>query len=358
MTKIIFYLTTFLLLFVSQLEAQDSSHNGEEAKQTFESKVKLISSNIEKITKEEKSALKIDVEAINVDLQNGKITKEVADAAKQKLAENRAKSIEYRVTLEQKKLEELVQQKVDGNILGFDTIKKTNKLVLKWEKRDKDYVCKSKAEKRTTTQFVFALGLNNLATDGSFENSEYHFLGSHFYEWGVSYNTRLAKNNNLLHLKYGWSVVYNNLRPTDNRSYVVNGNQTNLQTNLNHLDDSRFRNVYLVAPLHLEFDFSGKSEKDGKSYFKTHQSVRFGMGGFGGIRLKTKQILKYEDEFGGNVRQKTKKDFNTSNYIYGVSAYLGYKETSLYVKYDLNPLFQNNAVKQNNVSLGIRFDFN
>ena len=29
------------------------------------------------------------------------------------------------------------------------------------------------------------------------------------------------------------------------------------------------------------------------------------------------------------------------------------KETSLYVKYDLNPLFKDNAVKQNNISLGV-----
>jgi hypothetical protein len=68
--------------------------------------------------------------------------------------------------------------------------------------------------------------------------------------------------------------------------------------------------------------------------------------------------LKYEDEFGDDVKQKTKKDYNVSNFIYGVSAYIGYKETSLYVKYDLNPLFQDNLVKQNNVSLGVRWDFN
>jgi hypothetical protein len=33
-----------------------------------------------------------------------------------------------------------------------------------------------------------------------------------------------------------------------------------------------------------------------------------------------------------------------------------YKTTSLYLKYDLNPL--NNTIKQNNASLGVRFDFN
>jgi hypothetical protein len=38
-----------------------------------------------------------------------------------------------------------------------------------------------------------------------------------------------------------------------------------------------------------------------------------------------------------------------------VEHYVGYKATSLYLKYDLNPLFKDNAVKQNNTRL--RFDF-
>lgn len=196
-----------------------------------------------------------------------------------------------------------------------------------------------------------------MATDGKVEDSDFRFLGSHFYEWGVTYNSRIAKNNNLLHAKYGFSVMYNNLRPTDNRNFVVNGNQTNIEVNARDINDTRFRNVYLVAPVHLEFDFSGKTQSEEKSFFKTHQSVRFGIGGYAGINLKSKQITKYEDgDF--KSREKVKGDFNTSNFIYGLSTYIGYKETSLYLKYDLNPLFKDNAVKQNNVSLGLRFDLN
>lgn len=352
------YLVLMLGLLAGKLVAQDTSHKGEQANQTFESKAKAIATKIENITKEEKNSLKLEIESVNEQLEKGSITKDQADEKKNQLAEARAVIIENKVNVVHEELKNLVQQKVDGKIKESDFENKNNIINVRGFKFNSKRCDTILGEKRTTTQFVLALGLNNLATDGSLENSEYHFLGSHFYELGVSYNTRLAKNNNLLHLKYGWSVMYNNLRPTDNRNFMVNDDQTNLQTNVHHLDDSRFRNVYLVAPLHLEFDFSGKSEKDGKSYFKTHQDVRFGMGGFGGIRLKTKQILKYEDEFGDNVKQKTKKDFNASNYIYGISAYLGYKETSLYVKYDLNPLFQNNTVKQNNVSLGVRWDFN
>ena len=358
MTKIIFYLTVFILLFISKTQAQDTSQKGEKVKKTFESEVKIISIKIENITKEEKSTLKIEVEAVNVALENGKITKEEAEAKKQKLAETRAKNIENRVTIEQENLKNLVQQKVDGQITGKDTIKKPSKLILKWEKGDKDYIKEFKPEKRTTSQFVLAFGVNNLTADGVVANSDFYYWQSHFFEWGFTENTRIFKNNNLLHLKYGFSVMYNTISPTDNRYFVTSPNsQTNLEVFPSPLENSRFKNVYLVAPLHLEFDFSDNKSKNDSSGFSTHKGVRFGIGGYGGFRIKSKQKLYYyiDDD---KIRIKTKGDFNVNDFIYGVSTYLGYKETSLYLKYDLNPLFENNTIDENNISIGVRFDFN
>jgi hypothetical protein len=218
--------------------------------------------------------------------------------------------------------------------------------------------------KRTTSQLVLATGLNNVATNGSVSKSDFRYAGSHFYEWGLTYNTRLIDDNNLLHAKYGLSVMYNNLRPTNNRFFETNGSQTILQSNSTNpainsiqIDDARLRNVYLVLPLHLEFDFSKKVVKEDRTYFKTHQSWRIGLGGYAGTRLKTKQILKYQVD-NHEVTDKYKGGYNTSDFIYGLSSYVGYGATSLYLKYDLNPLFKDNVVKQNNVSLGLRFDFN
>lgn len=347
------YLALSLCLFASKMVAQE----------TFESKAKAIADKIENITKEEKATLKSEVEAVNVQLENGSITKEQADSKKKDLAQARATIIENRVAVAQEELKDLVQQKVNGKITDTkdadsSKVRIGKRLVLTYEndsvRRKKHYEYR---ERRTTSQFVFALGLNNVVTDGSVDNSDFKFAGSRFYEWGLSYNSRLFKNDNLLHLKYGVSVMYNDLRPTENRVFAVNGNQTTLQTSTIDLKSARFRNVYLVAPLHLEFDFTKKKEKDGKNYFNTHNSFRLGVGGYAGIRIKSKQKIEYEiDDV--DYDEKAKGDFNASNFIYGLSAYVGYKETSLYIKYDLNPLFQDNVVKQNNVSLGVRFDFN
>lgn len=344
MRNVTFYLAGFLILFLTQVYGQE----------TFESRARTIAFKIESITKEEKLALKNEVESVNVELEKNSITKEQADEKKAKFAEVRAKNIETRVVEVQKDLNDLVQEKVDGKIKEEDSTRRFTFTFPNMKIKDRlDY-----RERRTTSQFVFAFGLNNLATDKAVANSDYRYWGSHFYEWGVTWNTRILKNNNLLHAKYGMSLMYNNLRPTDNRLFVENGKTTNLEVSPTHLEDSRFRNVYLVVPMHLEFDFSGKTQMEDKTIFRTHQALRIGLGGYVGGNIKSKQILSFEDENGNDVKQKTKGDFNVNDFIYGASAYIGYKELSLYAKYDLSPLFSNNAVDQNNVSLGLRFDFN
>lgn len=356
MQKIIFYVAVLLCTFVTQMYSQS----------TFEDQAKVIAQNISRITSEEKEALKKEVEDINKLLESGAITATVADERKIKAAEERAKNIETRVAQEQAKLDLLVKDQVEGKIASsIDSVSTSkNKVAITWDLDDdtKDWSWKSKNEKRTTSQFVFAFGLNNLMTDGDFdslENSDFKTWGSNFFEWGFTMNTRLMKDHNLLHLKYGLSLMYNNLRATDNRYFVKNGNVTELQTFQDHdLCENKFRNSMIVLPLHLEFDFTPKSVgDDGVTRFKTHKSVRLGLGGFAGLNFQTTQKLKWEED-DIRIKYKQKGDFNVNTFVYGLSGYLGYGATSIYIKYNLNELFKDNPVDQNNVSLGLRFDFN
>jgi len=355
MSRIIFYIVLITLSAVTQVFSQE----------TFEQRARTIAFNIEKITKEEKEALKKEVENIDQQLESGSISSVQAQEAKERLAVVRAKNIEERIALEEQKLTALVKEKVDGKIeQNEDTLRfGKNRIYVSWDRdfNDTKKILKTWNESRTTTQFVFALGLNNVLTDGdlgSMEDSDFRVWGSYFYEWGVTWNTRIFKNDNLLHAKYGFSVMYNNLRPTQNRYFVKDGNQTLLETANVNLNESRFRNVQLVLPLHLEFDLTPKKvNEDGTYRFRTHEHIRFGIGGYTGLNFKSKQILTYRED---DIRTKIKDrgDFNVSNFVYGLSAYVGCGPISIYAKYDLNPLFIDNPVEQNNVSLGLRFDLN
>lgn len=341
---------------------------------TFEGRASQISESIKYEVREEKELLKREINAVDKELVNGSISKEQADEKKLKLAEIRAKNIEEKVKNHQEALNKLIQDDVDGKLpkqvggrnrvtMPLKNVQNVNigehsDLVLPAMKNydgQKDKDCRQ--NQRTSSQIVFATGVNNLVTDGAVANSKFRYMQSRFYEWGLTLNSRIFPNHNLLHAKYGFSLMYNDLRPTDNRYFVVNGNETDLMTNTIPQKDARFRNVNLVFPLHLEFDFTKPTVKDGKTYFKSHNSFRFGLGGYFGANLKSKQILEYDQNDYHRI-EKTRGDYNVNTFIYGLSTYIGYKATSLYLKYDLNPLFKDNTVKQNNVSLGLRFDFN
>lgn len=346
MKTIIFYLTALLCLAASKLEAQ-----------TFERRARDISYNIAQISKEEKDSLKIEIEEVNKLLETDDITKEEADKRKLEFAEKRAANIEQRVAVEREKLDKLVQDRIDGNIeeslrsfsITYDP--GTTKF------RDTTIVKKFYEFKRTTSQFVFAFGFNRLMTDGKVDNDNYK-LRSDFYEWGLTFNTRILRNNNLLHAKYGLSLQYNNLRPDDDKIFVTDEGKTVLSDSGIDIDLARLRYVNLVVPVHLEFDFTKKQVNEDKTYYPTHNSFRVGLGGYAGVNVKEKQILKYEDANGHDVKERRRGNYNINDFVYGLSAYVGYEAVSLYLKYDLQPVFKNNEIDQNNVSLGIRFDLN
>ena len=71
--------------------------------------------------------------------------------------------------------------------------------------------------------------------------------------------------------------------------------------------------------------------------------------------LESVKSLKYKED-GDKVKDKLKGDYNTNDFVYGLSGYLSLGGTALYVKYDLNPLFKDPNLELHNISLGLRFD--
>ena len=343
MQKIILYISMALLTLVNSVVAQEK---------TLEKKLLAIAVNIKVATDEEKKILKKEVESIDAQVKNGEITNEEGKRLITKFSEERAKNIETKIAEQEKALLDLVNENVTLEESN-DSLKK-NSFGFKIKILDKN-----KSENRTTSQAVLATGFNNLVTNDMVANSQFGYGRSVFFEWGVTWNTRLSNNSNLLHLKYGAGFVYNQLHATNNRVFADINNQTILvdagvETKANR---TYFKNVYFVVPIHLEFDFSKTKVVDDKKVFKSHTGARFGIGGFVGVNTNSKQFIEYEQN-GYKFKELQKGDFNVNDFTYGLSTYIGYRATSLYLKYDLNPIFKNNPVDQNNISLGIRFDWN
>ncbi|MFI0430421.1 hypothetical protein [Mariniflexile sp. HMF6888] len=345
-----------LCLSVQFINAQDTIQ-----KTNNKDKIEALLKVKEQIQNEERDFLKVEVEAINKRLENGTITDTEAEILKKEAAKKRALNIENRMAIIDNKIA-LLERNEDGyqtnndedtseigisiggdegSFAGF-RIKKDNK--------------PKKYDLRTTSDFVLAFGLNNAIIEGEkLDNSPYKFGGSRFFEIGWAWKTRVFKESNFMRFKYGYSFQINGLKPIDNQYFVQQGNQTALEVFPEDLKKSKLSITNLVFPVHFEFGPSKKIEKDTYFRYSTDNQFKIGLGGYGGFNIGTRQKLKYELD-GDRKKEKQKQSFNTSNLVYGLSGYIAFDEVALYVKYDLSPIFKDQTIKQNNISIGLRFD--
>ncbi len=358
MKSLITITAALTMWLISTVNAQSQEKDPETPTQTV---VEKFSKLKEKIIQEEKDALKAEVENINKRVENGNLDEAEAETLKKAAAEKHAFNIENRVAIVDNKMALLqrngeIEENEDKSYfaisLGNEDADNTRVFEVSVKGKEKGVVY----DRRTSSAPVFAFGLNNVITKGeSLEDFDFKVASSRFVELGWAWKTRVFKNNNWLRVKYGLSFQFNGLKPTDNRIYVDTGEQTELQTFSSKLDKSKFRMDNLVIPIHFEFGPSRKNETEKYFRYSTDSHFKVGLGGYGGINLSARQKLKFEED-GKNQKEKLKSDYNTNNFTYGLSAYIGWGATTLYAKYDLNTIFKNNAVAQRNASLGVRFD--
>ncbi len=336
---------TLWLITITTVQAQNDK---------TQTKIEHLQQSKETIVAEEKDALKKEVERINQQLEENVITPEEADKLKQEAAQKRALNIENKLAIVDNKIELLKRNGNDTLTIG----RKSLIIGIFSEGETVKYKTKEKQKKydiRTYNNPVLAFGINNVIGDGAtLGNSDFKLGGSRFFEMGWEWETRVFKNTNWLRVNYGFSFQFNGLKPTDNRFFVDTGDQTALQTHPQNLKKSKFRVDNLVFPVHFELGPSTKVEKENYIRYHTYNKIKVGLGGYAGFNLSTRQKLSYKLD-GETINEKIKSSFNTNDFIYGLSGYIGWKDMALYAKYDLNPLFKNNPVEVHNLSLGIRW---
>ncbi|MDX1752385.1 MAG: hypothetical protein R3259_04315 [Salinimicrobium sediminis] len=315
---------------------------------TNREKIEKLEEQKQQIINEEKEALKKEVEAINRRAEAKEIDWEEAEKLKSEAAKKHALNIRNRVAI------------IDNQIALLS--REEGAEDFEWEDEeaddDDDHWYNKSRYSRTSTHLVVAMGFNNaLEEDQSINDSDFKVGGSRFFEIGIAWRTRVFEQSNFLRLRYGFSFQFNGLKPTENRYFVDEDDLTLLEEYPINLDKSKFRMDNLVFPVHFEFGPSKKVESSRSVWFSTHNKFKVGLGGYAGINLGERQKLKYEAD-GEKEKLKLKGDYNTNEFIYGLSGYVGFGGTSLYVKYDLNPIFKDPNPELHNISVGLRFDAN
>jgi len=351
------------VLLCQNVVAQETNTNQKTEKTSQESEE--IKQKKEKVIAEEKEALKNEVVAINRRLNDGEISEEEANKLKEDAAEIHALNIENKIAIIENSvaLSDRSSIRINTEDVNIEIGTNPYRVTMAVFDDDQDSFVEidlgkpKKHDKRTHSNLLVAFGLNNAIIEGqSIDDSPYKIGKSKFFEMGWVWSTRLLNNSNAIRLRYGFSFTFNGLNPTDGNYFVQDGNYTYLEPFTDGgLNKSKLRMDNLVIPVHFEFGPSKKIESKNYYRYSTRKQFKFGIGGYGGVNLGTRQKLKYS-ESGSNQKDKLKKSYNTANFIYGISSYVGVDSFSLYVKYDLNTIFNDPNINENNISLGLRFD--
>ncbi|MGJ8684915.1 MAG: hypothetical protein ACSHWW_09845 [Nonlabens sp.] len=207
----------------------------------------------------------------------------------------------------------------------------------------------------TNTKFIVGFGFNQALGDGNGIGDDYRFWGSGVFDLGLEFSTRLKKEDDCLRFNYGLTMRVQSLRINDNKVFSTFNNVTDLQDAGFDIDRSRFTQVSILAPLHLEFGSRElKNYEDGIKRYGGDKPFVVGVGGYVGLVSTSSQEVKYERE-GRDVTSTLTNDFEVNNFQYGLSAYAGWNDMQLFATYGLNDIFKNSPVQQQYVTLGIRF---
>ena len=368
-------LCMFLIVAFEGITAQD-----------FKDKIAQTKRSIDSIVTAEKAQLKERLRTIEYRLDRKEITEIESRDLKREASKEAAEAIRIKTREQSEKLSALLHQRIaEKHLSDSITYKKEMQKVIdsidiesrptKTERtevyvdrnyvhidhngiyigqvpyREEDYY--ESDYKRTQGGGYFALAFHNLNSSEHFSNNHFRLWGSKSVEIGYIRNTRLLKNNNLLHLNYGLSWMMDKLKMKEDEHFVKNGNITEIVPYPKETIKSKFKTMYLILPISLEFDFTEPIQYKGKTYYPAQMGFHAGVGAYVGALLATKQKVKYTEN-GSTHKDMNRKYYNVNEWTYGVSANIGYGWFSFYARYSLVPLFTNNPINEYPFSVGIR----
>jgi len=312
------------------------------SQQETDRKLLEIDQQIREIIIQKSEKFRAHLDTINLRLKQGKISPEDAEFQKKETAKHYADDLDYAIYKLSKDLKQVAKGRVAiDSVVNQDAGYTVHRIQLS-RKHQHDYTVHK--NKRSFSYFYIAFGINNVLSDEDIESlndSPYGIPNSRFFEVGNDWKANIIHHRLLL--KYGFSMIWNTLKPTGNNYHVVENDTLMIAEYPYRLSRSKLRSVWLKIPVGIEIDLPESGR----------QHLRLSAGVYGKLRWKSKQKLKYNDGI-DDYKQKIKGDYTMPAVNYGLSAEIGGTTWSIYANYDLNPLFENRDWHL--VSLGVKFE--
>ena len=200
--------------------------------------------------------------------------------------------------------------------------------------------------KATKFNFDIDLGYNSLVDTDDTQVPDLKTLGSRYVSLNLHLNSQIGGRKSPFYIVSGFEFAFNNFM-FDDDIVVRDINKVTVFTEDTERNYEKSKLTYssVNVPIMPMLKFKRENGKDG---------FVIGAGGFAGYRLGSHTKLKYEED-GKTEKDKTRDNFNLSDFQYGLEGIIGYGSLNLFVKYNMNDVFKDNRGPHANViSFGLR----
>lgn len=345
------FIMGLLCLLVSQLSAQKLKFDFDSEQSADESVSPAVRENvyryaieIREIVIKEKLSMKDEIDRVNQDLEDGKISSDEAENLKANIALKFSDKINSSIAQLKFDLDDIIKEQVKFSILNTDV-----------ENLQSDKVLVEKTYK-TIIQLTgyLAYGVISLPK-GDDELLNSHLGYSSGIDAGLIYNRQLSRTSPFV-FKTGLYLSWRTTRFNDNY-YISKGDdgQVNLVNYNQNLEKSKLRATYLVVPVGVKYSFNKiKTDVNGSNYRDPDKGLGITANIFGGVKISNNNIVKGD---GISIRHR-KPDFNLNEFIYGGQLALNIYNWNFFVRQELSPYFRDGTFDNRKlIQFGINFGF-
>lgn len=307
-------------------------------------KIEELITKKQTVRAEEKAKLKAEVKAIYDRVDSGEISLAEAEQLKQDAAKKRALNIEDKL--------DLLAANIDLIKRNQDSTDHTEAYINVGRLLTRKAIPIDSIPRLTIGGWGVSFGYATLSGKSGAGDS---FKGGLSIDVFLRLNTVLTRENPRWRLDYGVAFSTHFFDIKDNKTLVGKDNVSQLKQFPLHLNHSNFTMANLVFPFHLEYGKAPVKYEDKQAYYDRRGHFSIGLGGFLGVKLSSVATYEYDDQ--GRFDEVTHhRNFNTNNFLYGLSVYVNYRDIRLFARYSLNPMFKSAAFNGRVMVVGMNID--
>ncbi|MGK6340917.1 hypothetical protein ACMGDK_01680 [Chryseobacterium sp. DT-3] len=354
------------LIFMAAVMA--FTYSAAQEKQDMDLQIKRYSKKIDSIVVSEKSKMNAELDIVDKDFKENKITPEEKQKQRLEIASKYQQTINEKVDAQQSELQAATTEMVKNAVfMDRDSINKNEM----WIGLNGLNMKLGQEKKKTPKQSLQTLELSGsmMGTGLTSKNQPFNFYNKdsdtrntiiNSSQMALRYEGQIGGFKSPVFYRAGLGVRFDQYVPKygkvfkqdDNALFVGDFDRGNLKR-------TQFNNTYLYIPVDLRFVLNPKyTEYDGVQYLDNKKrQLSLVMGIYGGVKVGSVNYIKYSNENSRRIVERERIMHGVNDFIVGGKFGISYGGLKIFVQKDFTPIFNDSALLKNKygVQIGIEF---